>query len=70
MTEINPCPFCENRPEPRRVGDDDGGYWSVEHQHSGEWREMFIGCHGDSEEEAIKGWNSLTERQQSHRDHG
>lgn len=62
MTTINPCPICEKRPEAVRVGTEDGGYWSCECNHllDGFDQSLFIGCHSESEESAVAGWNRLT----------
>lgn len=61
MSALKPCPFCGGQPTSRFIGDDDGGYWSVEcdHDHKSTWDSptVFIGVHGDDQASSEAAWN-------------
>lgn len=58
VAELKSCPWCQQRPTIRFVGDEDGGYHEVScYTPHDEHAELFCGVHASEEALAIAAWN-------------
>ena len=59
---LKPCPFCGDAPDSLFVGNDDGGYWSIQCRTCNGAGEAgrFAGVHADSQQLAEAAWNHRT----------